>query len=650
MRTYEERIGAIDRAVAKKKKARLRRGIAITASVAVIAAACNLWLFVPYSTGGIDLSDYRDSPYYAVIEQLSTLNYGSAQKTNNFQQLSEYFSRDDLDINFDPPEDFAPSAPDSGESGGSYTEVTNNQTEGVIEGDLFKRTEDTLFYLGWSEGAYTVWWDESENGKDIISTEKESECVLRAYSVAGEESARLGEYTIRPEEGMTFRGYNGDREMFLSEDGSRVTVLVPSYDLESRTLYTMLAMYDVSDPANMTETARIYLSGNYLTARTKKDTLLVINNFSAYRPDFDRPESYLPAAGTRGDMQYVAADDIILPEHANQSRYTVLYLLEKDTLAFLDSAAFLSYSNEAYVSADNIFLTHEDTRRHEADPDDIYRLKYTYAVTEIACVQYSDDELALRGNLEVNGIVNDRFSMDEYEGVLRVFTTTRLYSLSYLINHPYDPFETFGEARCNLYCYDLKNFEEIASVVDFAPVGESVRSARFDGTHAYICTAIALNSLLDPVFDFDLSDYNDITWRDTGTISGFSLSLIRFTDDTLLGIGYGEWREHLKIELYRSEGERVISVAAYESEFTEFSEEFKAYFIDAENALIGLGIVRQTESGTSEQGFLLLRFDGYDLTECAFLPCEDSYDDLRAFVDAGTLYVVSSSDFITLPL
>ena len=54
------------------------------------------------------------------------------------------------------------------------------------------------------------------------------------------------------------------------------------------------------------------------------------------------------------------------------------------------------------------------------------------------------------------------------------------------------------------------------------------------------------------MFAFDLSDYANIKYTDTGTIPGYSLSLNEFAFDSLIGIGYGDSSVTLKIELYES--------------------------------------------------------------------------------------------------
>ena len=194
-----------------------------------------------------------------------------------------------------------------------------------------------------------------------------------------------------------------------------------------------------------------------------------------------------------------------------------------------------------------------------------------------------------------------------------------------------------------LYCYDLDTLEVAAKVTDFAPVGESVKSARFYGNTAYVCTAkVNFNIITDPVFAFDLSDLNNITYTDTGTIPGYSLSLNKFTDNTLLGIGYGDDRWTLKIELYKQTDSNVQSVAKYEEEPVEFSSEFKAHLIDAKNGIIGLGIT----SMHGDTRYAVFRYNGSELTEIASAEMYSGIVNcMRATVIDGYVYIFADNGY-----
>ena len=121
-----------------------RRKLTIMAAcISVFAVFLSLWLFLPFSGELEDLSKYSNSEYYGLMLKVQELacrpaNYRYA---NNFDK---YFSS--IGRMFDVAEGSAVPN-DAGPLADKYEEVTDNQYDGVIEGDLFKRSEKSIFYL-----------------------------------------------------------------------------------------------------------------------------------------------------------------------------------------------------------------------------------------------------------------------------------------------------------------------------------------------------------------------------------------------------------------------------------------------------------------------------------------------------------------------
>ena len=79
-------------------------------------------------------------------------------------------------------------------------------------------------------------------------------------------------------------------------------------------------------------------------------------------------------------------------------------------------------------------------------------------------------------------------------------------------------------------------------------------------------------------------------------------------------------------------------MAVYEAD-TDFSEDYKAYYIDRENGLVGLHVYDYSE-GINE--YLLLRFDGYNLVPVVEIALTSSNcDTTRATIVDGWLYVLT---------
>lgn len=601
MKTYEQRTEDISARIA----CRVKRKRAITVScVSAVVLVLALVLFVPYNTQAPDVSAYADSPYYSLIQRINEATYVPPAYKNNYEALSDSI-KDAAEMN--GSSDIALDAESSINSSADYVEVTDNQVAGVIESDIIKRSTEYIYYLRGAE--------------------------LSVYSIAGADSQLVDSYTVMEREEKTEEVYTyyDNVEMYLSQDCTTVTVLIDGYHSQIGSC-TIVLNLDVTDPGNITETGRIYITGSYLSSRLVDGDLLLMSKFKVRADkDFSDESTFLPQAGTPGNMKSVAAEDIFAPEELSSTQYTVICKLDGSTLEEMDSVAFLSYSDEIYVSEENIFAT-----RSFIQSDEDY---YSRTMTQITAVRFAGETMEPLGSIAVEGSVKDQYSMDEYAGILRVVT-----SVSNMIQDEteFDTVFVSQNRSASLYCISLEDFSIAASVEHFAPEGEQAESVRFDGDYAYVCTAVVVE-LTDPVFFFDLRDLDDITYKDTGTIDGYSSSLVELGEGYLLGIGYGSAGQ-LKIEIYEETDEGVASVCAYELD-ADFSEDYKSYFIDREKNLIGLGVY-DWGSGRGNS-YVLLHFDGYKLREVGSWQMEGNLNTMRSVLIDGWLYLFGN-DFLVV--
>ena len=592
----------------------------LAACMCFVLLAGTFALFIPYKTTPPSVRKYADSEYYSIIEKLNEYNYDPPAYKNTFELLL------DLPSNlFAKAEDFAPGLMGDAENGtgdSQYQEVTDNQVSGVIEADLIKRSDTHIYYLSGS--------------------------MLRIYSIEGKDSELISKTDLVQYGKNSFSA----REFFLSADCKTVTVIAYYLDKDS-TIYipmTKIITLDVSDPASVKETSNVDVSGDYLSSRLTEHGLLVMTTMRCHDPDFDNVSTYIPSVEQDGEMQFIAHDDIVCPETLSNASYTVMLLMNDTGTTVKDTAAYLSYSEDVYVSKGAIYAT-----RQYAEYGQIKNGQQPYiTVSEISCIAYGADGFEKRGSVIVDGYVLDQYSMDEYENTLRVVTTTESsarYVSSDSLFGTADLMPAFrGDTNANLYVIDLDTMSVIASVEQFAPKGETVRSARFDGTQAYVCTAIQQT---DPVFFFDLTDLSNITVKETGTIAGFSTSLINFADGYLLGIGQGDEWHVLKLEIY-TEGETdVESYCKWEMNFTDYVTDYKCYYIDRENGLVGMGIHTWDKIDLGDgvykwddyrNGYIVLHFDGENLNEVLHLEYSENsgaLTEMRGVYIDGYYYVLN---------
>ena len=593
MKTYHERMADVSARVKFLKK---RKKIIQNVSLAMVCLTLALILFVPYNTNPPSVRQYADSPYYDLIQKINQVTYNKPKYKNNFVALISTIERFGAMGGAMAPNESGNLAM------GEYMEVTDNQVSGIIEADIFKRSTDHVYYL--------------------------RENVLSVYTIAGEDSQLVGEYTVadfkKEEVGEDYFYYYGAAELYLSQDCTTIIIVMDAYHSAIGSCTTLMTL-DVTDPGNIVETNRVYVTGSYLSSRMVDGKVLLMSNFRVTNnKDFSDESTFLPQIGTPGAMIPLAPEDIIAPDELSNARYTVVCSIDGESLTVNDSAAFLSFSEDIYVSDDHIFASRSYRVNEES---------CTRTVTEIACLDYSGETLEFAGSVTLDGAIKDQYSMDEYEGVLRVVTSLN-ETVSFMGEDNAWAQTTRG---ASLYCVSLEDFSVVASVEKFAPENETAESVRFDGTMAYVCTAEIIE-LTDPVFFFDLSDLDNITYTDTGTIDGYSSSLVNLGEGFLLGIGYGDDRQ-MKIEIYERVGDSVLSVCSYEMNAT-ISGVYKSYYIDRENDLVGLA-VQNWQDG--KEMYLLLHFDGYTLRPILVEHLSGDIAKARAFMAGGCFYILDSA-------
>jgi len=591
------------------KAIKRRKFTVFAACVAIFTVLFSLWLFLPFSGELEDLSRYSDSEYYGLMLKVQEL----ACRPDNYRyrnNADKYFgTHEQFDVGVIATGSVMPAI-----SADKYEEVTDNQFEGIIEGDLFKRSDKAIFYL--------------------------DPLTLTLYSYSTEDAVQLDSINIPAEFGFSVDSvYYYNSVIYLSPDCGSVSVILPSYQK------TLAVSVDVSAPDDMKKGGYFEISGGYITSRMIEGKLLTVTGWGIEpEPDFSDESAYLPHFTSGEKTQSIAADDITYTETSWRPFYTVMALLDMNSLEVVDSAAVLDYAEVVTVSENNIifssYFSDRSQKPGEKEGETLHKIVHRSTVYVIS---HRGGKLNVIGNVKVDGMPTDQYAMDEYDGMLRVVTETYLNEY---IKTEADAYSISGTTTnklesADLYCIDLETFEIIGSVKAFSPDGEEVTSVRFEENMAYVCTA-ERKYFSDPVYFFDLSDPANITYSDTGVIDGYSTSLVDMGEGKLLGIGYGDGNNLLKVEVYEEKENKVVSVCAFELRDVIFSEDYKSYYINRAEGLVGLMVSREYSSE-----YILLKFEENRIKQVASVTLShvvnESY--ARATMIDGTLFIFAEEDF-----
>lgn len=447
--------------------------------------------------------------------------------------------------------------------GGNYSD-TNVRQEGVGEADTVKTDGKNLYILN-DQTVEIVDASQSEM-KELTSVEINENSFIR--------------------------------EIFIS-DGRLVILYTESKSEEGKKAgdgiykdYTCAAVYDVTDPENPKEAGVISQSGQYHTMRVKDGYVYLVSDFYTYYDSSVSNESdYIPQI----QRSLLRAEDICMPQGTTGSQYTVISAFAlSDPTEKLQTKAIFGNAGMCYVSENNIYITEEYYGKSETEN----------IQTSIRKIAYDKGTLDAVGQTKIDGVLNDSFSIDEYEGYLRIVATVipsdynnRIMPVPYVEEGGSDVIVEDEAAVDNasietnaLYVLD-ENLEMTGSIQNLAKE-ETIHSARFMGDIGYFVTF----KQIDPLFSVDLSDPSNPKIIGELKIPGFSDYLHPYGDGKLLGIGLsvdeeGMTTEGVKLSMFDiSDPANVKEMSTYVLEnvlSTDAGYNYKAVFADAEKNLFG---------------------------------------------------------------
>lgn len=418
----------------------------------------------------------------------------------------------------------------------SYSK-TNTRTENVDEGDIVK-----------TDGRYLYVVKEEGNGIGIVDTE-------------GNKLEQITEITLEGEFCISEIYVENSYLIILGTESEEI---YPAGDAIYRTEYeyavesvcdTKSIVYDISDKRQPKEIGECLQSGGYSTSRLNNGYLYVFSQYSVNNPEEERKEQYIPCV----NEELLSLDKICMPDTESARNYTVITAIDiQNPSETTGSIGILSDQGLCYASAENIYLYEtiweEDGGR----------------TTEIRKFSYGEGKLTGVAKTRVNGYLNDSFSIDEYNGYLRLVTTVDRTNAVYVLD---------------------EKLEETGKIENLAK-DERIYSARFMGDIGYFVTYRET----EPLFSVDLSDPANPKIIGELKIPGFSEYLHPYGDGLLLGIGMeddgnDEKDRRVKLSMFDisdpSNVKEIDKIVLKDSYYSTAFEDYKSVLADAEKNLIG---------------------------------------------------------------
>lgn len=425
--------------------------------------------------------------------------------------------------------------------GGDYSK-TNVQVEGIDEGDIVKTDGSYIYVLRDNELIIFK--------ADGASTAKVSSVKVIRESIDEPAVSGSSVRSAAPPIGRYISEYASD--IYVAGDLAIVITAANNYmplpavdsDVKAE-IYdggyrqvSKIHVFDIANRAKPTLKWELGQDGYVLTTRLSGNTLYMISNHHVYNPREGENETFIPRLYEDKTAKLVAPGDISIMPVVNSTTYTVVCAYDLESGKISANQTVLGGGSNVYMNRDTLFLANSITDQTASAPysDSVYTvIDYTTSsVTDITSFDLTGGGLTLKASGSVPGTLDSQFNMDEFDGSLRVVTTTFGQSWSEytdkvkgFTNYIWkDPVSANG-----LYVLD-GSLKIIGSVTDLAP-GEHVYSARFDGAIGYFVTF----RQVDPLFAVDLSDPTKPTVLSALKIPGFSEYLHVWGEGRLFGLG-----------------------------------------------------------------------------------------------------------------
>ena len=465
---------------------------------------------------------------------------------------------------------------------GAYSD-TNLRENGVGEADIVKTDGKNIYTL--CRSVVTITAIDNGSMEKLASIEQDAERYVEDIYVQDDKLVLFG--TL-------------GRQVGNSEDSE-------AYDgyYENN---TYVQVYDISDPSNPKEIGNMEQSGGYNTSRIVDGYVYVLSQFHPYEDNVTaRDLWYIPEVQGKS----IEAENIYMPQEAEGNEYTIITAFSLDNPSEkTDSKAVFGYSDVCYVSENNIYIT-----SNYYEDSDVSR-------TLIRKISYTDGKLVGVAQTKIKGMLNDSFSIDEYEGNLRLVTTIdEIYSNDDImpLNETADKTEKAVAENVKdavpgtNSLYVLNDKLEIIGYIHILAMDESFYSARFMGDTGYFVTY----RQVDPLFSVDLSDPENPKLLGELKIPGFSEYLHPYGDGKLLGIGMdvsedGFTTEGVKLSMFNvTDPSNVTEENKYtieESYGTDVGYNYKGVFVDVQKNLFGFvtyhdGVTYQLYTYDEAEGF-----------------------------------------------
>lgn len=498
---------------------------------------------------------------------------------------------------------------------------TNSQVDGVSEADIIKTDGNYIYYASRYYQNINVVYVDQDYHVDVLA------------------DIDLGDvYTDNmylTEDYIVVIGYSYDATPYQFEGGDMYFGWI--YREPSGTV--IVIDRDTYEIAYQLET-----DAYFYDHRMIDDQIYLVSSKYVYDTQDELRPRFIETRNSNEKISYVGYDKIYYYEEVIASNMTILTSINLSDFSY-DAQAFIGYVSQMYVNETSIYTVYN---YYEYDLEEDDSLDRAHAQILKFNINQENATITYQGGQILKGNVRDQYWMDEYEGYLRVVTSS-----SWI-------------AKNRLYILEEDLEEDVLNIVatideNLGLEGETVKSVRFNKDYAQVVTFLQT----DPLYTIDLSDPLNPFIKDDPIIEeGYSTYMHIWDEDNhVIGFGFdADFNGRvtgLKLSAYDTNQIEPLETYSFASNPDEgfsysFSEAIynpKALMIDATKGIVGFPMNSyhyDLDKAYYESAFVIFFID-FDSTNIISEPIMITHDqsDYYMSVDRGIYIENIVNDLVT---
>ena len=531
-------------------------------------------------------------------------------------------------------QDFPAEAPamvaDDASGSGGYSQ-TNEQVEGVSEGDIVKTDGRYIYALSTNNNVLRIIRADGADMK-ITSTIFNEDTWGSEFYLVGKD--RLA---------IVCNEYAPIHPLPASDEAEQVdTRIVPDYGWYSNS-YTSLIIYDISDREAPSEIRKISMEGWAVSTRVIGNVVYMVTNKYIYSVPFAQADSphIMPFSRDTAEgeaFEPIGLDRIFYIPDSMDSSYLMIGATDVYGDEPFQPSAYLGAGSSFYMSQNAMYVTKDRWEQDNVSPGDDWGWSSSGTQkTDIMRFAINGTNVGYAGIGVVDGFPINQYSMDEYNGYFRIASTD-------------------WNKGTYVTVLNASSMQFAGRTGALAP-GEMMQSMRFMGDMGYIVTFLNM----DPLFTVDLSDPRNPKVLGELKIPGFSQYLHPVGSGLMMGIGretqelYTRDAQGVETVVGNRDAGMKVSLFDVSNPFDPFEADIlllgegwgeinhnpRALMCDPARGLYGF-IVENWDNMGYWSGAHILRVEGDSLTVAATLDIEGYYGSYgcRLCFIGNTLYLV----------